>query len=115
LAGQKSAAPQRTITLLLSSGRYSTPLDRSRPNSRSIPSWKTNCRSTFVLSNHRKLALLIDRSRGVMSKSAPAFTSHRPGFTKLLCPWILLDRRSGIRLFRCETFTPKSGTCCRCQ
>ncbi len=52
----------------------------------------------LVFAKRIMFKLTTARSFGVMSKSAAAFTSINPGFTKFACPSILLDRRLGNRL-----------------
>ena len=49
---------------------------------------------------------MISLSLGVSSKSMPNVGRISPGLTKLACPWILLERRSGTRLSRCTRLTP---------
>src|SRR5207244_150423 len=65
------------MMLLLRCGRYSKPLDRSTPISRSMWSSNRNCSSVAVLSKIRKLAVLIMLKLGVGSFSQQVLKIER--------------------------------------
>src|SRR3546814_14267057 len=78
-------------------GRQMPASDRSQPMSFGIdPSLRSTCK-VAVFWNHRWLRLVLTRTWGDRSKSAPAPTQTVPGLLKFDCP-SSFDERSELRM-----------------